>query len=456
MVNRLWCKTVIPTLWKTPWCYSINYHNKNSLYSVITSYLSEDIKESLIRQEIFLPPILHQPLLFDYLSFCRSIDIDILNNIITIGTSDLYNQFLLQQEIYKLLMRKCSELKYLNIKSIKHQIFYFPEARARLESLCELRCDTSIDSPYFHGLASICHYIQRLIIINKKISVNHGLVKLIENQRNLKYFELKDDFEDNDFIKDPHKEIFLALAKKADVLNHLIMFLDLSEHTIVQNVLTKLHKLKTLIINSGYIYFSENQLKMLAHHELETLNIDFISLSEASIIIENNGGHLREILLRYCDYGWYIKNVDEESLDFIRKVYKNCPLIEYLSLLFPSTMDHFIEFEKLLKSCKKLKFVLIRIKNSDKEETGEELLEILTRSAPTNLREIRFFEEFQFSLKILEKFFENWKGRPALSILTSNPMCKGDDYMKMINKYKDNGVIKEFRYESKKNMYYHH
>ncbi|CAB4417123.1 unnamed protein product [Rhizophagus irregularis] len=455
MVNRLWCETVIPTLWKTPWCYSINYHNKNSLYSVITSYLSEDIKESLIRQEIFLPPILHQPLLFDYLSFCRSIDIDILNNIITIGTSDLYNQFLLQQEIYKLLMRKCPELKYLNIKSIKHQIFYFPEARARLESLCELRCDTSIDSPYFHGLASICHYIQRLIIINKKISVNHGLVKLIENQRNLKYFELKDDFEDNDFIKDPHKEIFLALAKKADVLNHLIMFLDLSEHTIVQNVLTKLHKLKTLIINSGYIYFSENQLKMLAHHELETLNIDFISLSEASIIIENNGGHLREILLRYCDYGWYIKNVDEESLDFIRKVYKNCPLIEYLSLLFPSTMDHFIEFEKLLKSCKKLKFVLIRIKNSDKEETGEELLEILTRSATTNLREIRFFEEFQFSLKILEKFFENWKGRPALSILTSNPMYKGDDYMKMINKYKDNGVIKEFRYESKKNMYYH-
>ncbi|PKC15853.1 hypothetical protein RhiirA5_370326 [Rhizophagus irregularis] len=108
-------------------------------------------------------------------------------------------------------------------------------------------------------------------------------------------------------------------------------------------------------------------------------------------------------------------------------------------------MDHFIEFEKLLKSCKKLKFVLIRIKNSDKEETGEELLEILTRSAPTNLREIRFFEEFQFSLKILEKFFENWKGRPALSILTSNPMYKGDDYMKMINKYKDNGVIKEFR-----------
>src|SRR6185369_2897258 len=88
MVNRLWCETVIPILWKNPWCYDINYRNKNSLYSFIISCLPDDIKESLIRQEIFLPSILHQPpLLFDYLSYCRSIDVDILNDIISIGTS---------------------------------------------------------------------------------------------------------------------------------------------------------------------------------------------------------------------------------------------------------------------------------------------------------------------------------------------------------------------------------
>src|SRR5438045_4036805 len=86
-------------------------------------------------------------------------------------------------------------ISILDIGSIKHQIFYFPEAKARLESLCELKCDTSIDSSYFYGLVRICQYIQRLIIINKYLKVNHGMVKLIEIQRNLKYFEWKDDFE---------------------------------------------------------------------------------------------------------------------------------------------------------------------------------------------------------------------------------------------------------------------
>jgi hypothetical protein len=32
------------------------------------------------------------------------------------------------------------------MKSIKHQIFYLPEANTRLESPFELECDTSIDS----------------------------------------------------------------------------------------------------------------------------------------------------------------------------------------------------------------------------------------------------------------------------------------------------------------------
>ncbi|GBB89105.1 hypothetical protein RclHR1_01580006 [Rhizophagus clarus] len=461
MVNRLWCETVIPILWKNPWCYNINYQNKKSLYSVITSYLTDDIKEFLIRQEILLPSILHQSLLFDYLSFCRSVDIDKLNTIVSIGSSDLYKQFLLQQEGCKLLMRKCPELKYLNIGSIKHQIFYFPEAKAHLESLCELKCDTSIDSSYFYGLASICNYIQRLIVINKIMQVNHGLVKLIENQRNLRYFELKDDFDDENFVIDPYEEIFLALSKKADVLYHLIIsfqFIEPYEHAIIQYSLTKLHELKTLIIKDDYIYFTENQLKMLIYNKLEIFNIDFISLNDASIIIENSGGHLREISLRYIDYEFWYSSIDEDSLNFIRKVHENCPMIEYLSLLFSSTTEHFSEFEKLLKTCQNLKSLLLSISGvDDKEETGEELLKILIRSAPTNLREIRFFKDFQFSLDNLEEFFKNLVDRPALSILTSDPLYTKENYVKLIDKYKNNGVIKDFKCSYfVRNIYYQH
>src|SRR3984885_15699191 len=85
MVNRLWCETVIPVLWRNPWRYDIKDYNKSSLYYIITFYLTDDIKEFLTGQGIQLPPISHESLLFDYLSLCRSINMNVINGIITFG-----------------------------------------------------------------------------------------------------------------------------------------------------------------------------------------------------------------------------------------------------------------------------------------------------------------------------------------------------------------------------------
>ena len=225
MVNKLWCETSIPILWRNPWKYDINYRNKSYLYSIITFYLTDDTKDFLRREGILIPIVLYQTLLFDYLSFCRSIKVNTLNRIISVGTSLGYNRFLLQQEFYNVIIRKCPELKYLDMISIEHQIFYFSEAKARLESLCELKCDASIDSSFFYGLGCACHNIQKLIIINTNKKVNHGIIKLIEFQRNLKYFEWYDEFEEDyfiDLLEDPYTEIFHTLAKHANSLNHFI------------------------------------------------------------------------------------------------------------------------------------------------------------------------------------------------------------------------------------------
>ncbi|CAB4442404.1 unnamed protein product [Rhizophagus irregularis] len=461
MVNRIWCETVIPILWRDPWCYGINYINKNYLFTIIASYLSDDIKEFLTRQGIQLQPVLFQPLLFDYLSFCRSINVNTLNIVISIGSSLAYNQFLLQQEFYCLFMKKFPELKYFDMRSIKHQILYFPEAKTRLESLCELKCDTSIDSSYFYGLVSICQNIQRLIIVNVISKTNSGIAKLIEVQKNLKYFKWTDNFYDDFFNYSPYKEIFLELEKKAEFLNHLELFFLCFEgfdFTIMQGLLPKLHKIKTLKINE-FDFIDESLLKTLVYNDLEILNIDYITINEASIIIENSGGHLKKISLKPYDSVYYEDNFSENSLNFIRRIYEKCPLIEYLSLAFLPSKNHFIEFEKLLQVCQNLKSLLLITSNfymqrTDEKilENREEILKILIKSASTNLREIRFFDEFNVSLEVLEEFFEKWKGRPALSILTSNYIYEGEDYKNLINKYKDNGVIKSFRYESYVNV----
>ncbi|CAB4436706.1 unnamed protein product [Rhizophagus irregularis] len=456
MVNRIWCETGIPILWKNPWCYDINY-NKDYLFNIITSYLSDDIKEFLTSQSIRLPAFSHHSLLFDYLSFCRSINVNTINIITSIGSTSSYNQFLLQQEFYGLFMKKFPELKYLDMKSIKHQIFYFPEARFRFESLFELTCDTLINFSYFYGLAQLCQYIQRLIIVNLDPNNYHGIAKLIGVQKNLKYFEWKDEHELYVPRLDSYKKILLALEKNANTITDLkIHFTFVNNHTLPK-VLPKFHKLKTLI--TRFDNFNEEQLKMCVYHDLEIFKIDYHYLKAASIIVENSGGHIKKILLG--PFNAYADNIGEDSLIFIRNIHKNCPLIEYLPLIFPPTKKHFVEIEELLKICQNLKLLLLIIYDySIYEESiydekileyGENLLKILISSTLSNIKEIRFCGVFKFSLVALEKFLETWKGN-ALSILTSNYTYEEEDYKKLINKYKNNGVIKDFRCESYTNV----
>jgi hypothetical protein len=454
MVNRLWCETIIPILWKNPWCYDINYKNKNYLFIIITSYLYNDINELLTRKEIQLPLVSSQSLMFDYLSFCRSINIDTINTIISIGSSLDYVQFNLQQEFYSLFIKKCSDLKYFDIRSIKPQIFHFPEAKACLESLCELKCNTSIDSSYFFGLARYCQYIQRLIISNNANDYN-GIIKLIEVQKNLKYFEWKDAHHIK-YKVNVYREILFAVEKKADTINHIKLYFIHEDHTL-QYVLPKLRKLKTLIVTK-FGDFDENQLKTLNYHDLEVINTNYITLYDASIIIGNSGGHIKEILLKSYSKIHHMKDFDKESRIFIRKIYKKCPSIEYLSLIFSPSKKNFTEFKKLLKICQNLKSLLLVVFDPYKEETNEKMLEngkkilkVLIRSKPANLREIRFFDHFKFSLDAFEEFLGKWRGH-TLSILTTDSIYERKYYKRLIDNYKNNGVIKAFKCESPMNV----
>jgi hypothetical protein len=80
----------------------------------------------------------------------------------------------------------------------------------------------------------------------------------------------------------------------------------------------------------------------------------------------------------------------------IRVIYENCPLIECLSLIFPSSKEHFVEFETLLNHCQNLLIIIKNIDNVENdEEIGKELLEIINRSTP---REIKFVDDFNVSL----------------------------------------------------------
>ncbi|CAB4404193.1 unnamed protein product [Rhizophagus irregularis] len=359
-----------------------------------------------------------------------SIDTKIIDVIISIGSSSEYNQFLLQEEIYSLLIKKCPEIKYLNIRGT-YEIVYLPEAKFRLESLCELTCDTLIDPKYFYRLAHICQQIQRIIIINKNLKANYGTIKLIELQKNLKYFKWKDELQ--------------------YYCGHHINFYDIYDdfdYTFLQYTLLELHNLKILDINSP-IFLKNNdfneKLEKVVYRDLEILKIDFIEIYQVNYIIKNSL-YLKELLIN--DYHWDEDSFNDDSLNFIRTIYENCFLIECLSIpIFPLLENHFIEFEKLLKRCQNLRSLYFKdtYYKARELEYGDYFSNSLVKEASINLRVIRISYDIRFSLKAFETFFEKWKGRPAVSIHFDDYYFyhKNDLYMKLISKYKIEGVIKD-------------
>src|SRR5688572_6175357 len=79
LVNKTWCKIIIPILWKDPWKCLIK-KKEESRFNVIISHLSNEAKERLKILNINLPSMQQKPL-FDYISFCRYLDLYKLESI---------------------------------------------------------------------------------------------------------------------------------------------------------------------------------------------------------------------------------------------------------------------------------------------------------------------------------------------------------------------------------------
>ncbi|GBB83972.1 hypothetical protein RclHR1_10610002 [Rhizophagus clarus] len=457
MVNRHWCETVIPILWRNPWRYG-NSCNKRALFKIIASYYSDDTRELLAKGGLRL--VSFESLLFDYLSFCTSINVSYINDIIFMGFQSLINnqsdvrRKSLQQEFYSIIMKKCPRMKYLDMR-LNNYNCYFPIDRLHFESLYELKCDTHVPT-YFNIIARTSQNIQKFTVSSRQFNI--GIVGLIEAQKNLKYFKWNENSQIRCNELYSYNEMLLALGKKTDTIKHLKIDFRHDHHYISRRAsklqdLPKLYKLKSLIIND-FRYFNLELLKNCVYHDLEIFKVGYYRLEACSIIIENSGGNLKKIFLgpnKHCQ----TENLDDNNnpLIFIRKVYENCPLIEYLSIILTPSKEHFSEFENLLKICQHLKSLLIiylyreeLISEETNLKNGEILLKSLIKSAPINLKEIRVCYDCKFSLESLEDFLEKWKGN-ALTIITNEPIYKEENYTNLINKYKSDGVIRDFIYE---------
>ncbi|CAI2173227.1 5346_t:CDS:2 [Funneliformis geosporum] len=187
LVNKCWYETVIPTLWRNPWRNQMKKRQKRSLFETITSFLSEDSKRFLESQGIEL---VYRIPSFNYITFCTSmINYNLYDIIQNQPLTDDYDRYIVLDEIYRLLIRKCLPLKYMDMSFMQYQFYLLPGAKHWLSDISTLCCSAVTEPYYFQGSAPLCQSIEELCI-NSCHQDNYGLAKLIEVQKNLKYLEI--------------------------------------------------------------------------------------------------------------------------------------------------------------------------------------------------------------------------------------------------------------------------
>ncbi|GBC04830.1 hypothetical protein RclHR1_00590016 [Rhizophagus clarus] len=456
-VNRLWCEVAIPILWDNPWKFVI--HN-GLLLNVMILFLSKESQEFLKSQGIYIISAKHDKRpLFDYISYCKYINFrkieNFINNGRSFGFNEEYQNHAMKQEIYKLLINKSTKIKCLDMMNIgpniTHQIYNFNGAKNSLGELTFLSCDSSIDSTFYYGLSYICKLIQK-IDIKRCLDDNLGLARLIEVQKNLKCFvcSVYDDRVENN-IK--YENIGKALIKQAKSLIHLKLIYD-DDFFLLSEILPKLINLKKLkLINiDNNDYQLEKYLEISTFSKLQVLHIEIISSLDIAInMIKKTEGNLMEVLLGSTIYD------EMYSGKFIRTIYEYCPNIKVLSLgINDHNNNDYIEFEVLLKKSVQLQKIVID--GSFDQSPSNLLLEKLVNYAPKSLREIRIFNDWEITASDLELFLEKWRGREPIVLYFFMDLQEfgyfNDNLLSILKKYREEGVIKNYRCDDEYQDFY--
>src|SRR6266498_667046 len=184
LVNKFWCETAVPILWGNPWNFVVKI-KEELLFNVLISFLPKESRDFLERQGIYLFPTSHEHPLFDYISYCKCINFYSIKNCICKGLQSRFNNgyqlHAMEQEIYKMLVKRCSVIKTLNMMNVKHQIFHFTRVNPFLGGVTSLYCNISTNPTFFYIISQTCRSLQTIHIEgNPSDYDNLGLARLIE------------------------------------------------------------------------------------------------------------------------------------------------------------------------------------------------------------------------------------------------------------------------------------
>ncbi|GBB85339.1 hypothetical protein RclHR1_01190015 [Rhizophagus clarus] len=447
LVNREWCRLAVPILWEKCQNFSIFDESREKFYNTILSCLPTSSKQLLLENNIKLPQIiLSRPPTFNYISFCKFISGKIISDIRDMVFKKEIGDYskernLLEQEIYKLFINQCKNIKELEWIAYKH-LSSFPGALTCFSQLYSLDLNLYlVNSDDLFEMARICKDLSKLSVCNCTRDIP-GLISLIDAQRNLKSVSFNFCINIISIDKMTCKELSKILAKKGCTINNIT--LQDSVCIIPLSFLTSLVNLKDLTIRHSYCedYQDDNQgqLKYLATStfpDLESFIFEdyLICCKELAMLIEKTKGNL-----------WYVEiNIFDTFTDntgmLLKAIANNCPKLKYLTTYIGS--KDLIYVKSLLINCKFLKSLQLNDSVIEKDNVGDKLLDMLSKYSPKYLNIIKISGYWNYSVTALEKFFESFRERKLICFDIKNGFSETItiEQIKVIRKYFDKGVI---------------
>ncbi|PKY42644.1 hypothetical protein RhiirA4_456477 [Rhizophagus irregularis] len=428
LVNKTWCETTVPILWKDPW-KRLKNGKERSLLNVIISHLSKESRNNLGQHFDFLIES-YQNSLFNYISFCRHLNLNEIQRIIDVElVQEKSSISIIRNEIINLFINGNANYKTLYIpQQLDCQIRLIPGTESCFSEIEFLSCHTNINNNILFGLIETCKSIKQLELIIEGNDNNYEIVKLIESAGNLFKISFinKCLYVNESFCKILEN----SLIRHANTIENF----KISTKPLVTKVLSSFANLKRLELDNSYENLPWNCLNYSSLPCLQFLYAKGVPICALTSLIASTSGQLIEIKIDHIPH----EEIDNKRI--IQAIYQKCPNLRYLKLMLRNR--NILELKNLLVNCRNLSGLFI-ISNMVDTFGWDNLFEILTETSPTSLFRFKFsFCYKPIKLEFLKFFFDNWKDRHSL-VLQLSRLDNIGNIGDLIEKYKADGIIKK-------------
>ncbi|CAG8545257.1 23009_t:CDS:2 [Cetraspora pellucida] len=442
LVNRLWCEIAVPIIWRNPWRFGKSFVQSVLLCHIaslpeVSMDLLNECRVKLNKERLVAPP-----LLFDYVRYTRILtpfEIEMIGSAMawTIENDEIHAQYvkiLIEQELYKMFINKCPNLKQLHLPEIP--IWYFPGANSCFDKLQRLDCYHDVPSRSYFELAQVCRNLKRLIV-RKFDAQNYGLASLIQNQHALQHIELTSDDIDIQHIGD-------ALSSQADSLLHIYFHGKLCIPAVSLATLVNLRSLKLNLLEEVN---DRKSFESVFFPYLEVFDVDdFFTPFPVYTNLISKSPNLNRI-----HWGTLTRASVKELKDYIH-VISRCQNLTFVTLWYNDSILDCLD--QMFLSCSKLEGIRFV---TDSVVWAENLFNILVNKAPNSLKILNLgggeyydsdYADWEFTNEVLINFLDNWKlmKRKPLSIYINPESEISFSWIRIIEKYLNDGTLKTYKY----------